>query len=152
MDKLLNIVDKHIQENNTLESAIDIVKNFDLSNIDLSNYYKFDRCNYTRNIVCQTNNVQIIVICWNILQKSPIHNHPENGCILKVLSGNLIEKKYDINDLKKISESTLKVNNIGYIDNRAAYHCIENPSFRQKAISLHIYSPTEFTPTIYEEC
>ena len=43
---------------------------------------------------------EIIIISWNYNQKSPIHNHPENGCLMKILKGSLTEEKYN-NKLKK---------------------------------------------------
>jgi len=150
MDILLKQLDEYVEKYKTLKGAEYIVKNFDLSYIDLLKYYNFSDNNYTRNLIIQSQNIQILLICWNCNQKSPIHNHPQQGCILKLIEGELLEERYDIKEVNKISENKIKVNDISYIDNSIAYHRIINPSYREKAVSLHIYSPIDFTPSLYD--
>ena len=47
------------------------------------------------NLIFRNEKYEIYLICWNKKQISKIHDHPENGCILKVLKGELIEYRYD---------------------------------------------------------
>ena len=79
---------------------------------------------------------------------SYIHDHPEGGCILKVLQGELIEHKYDTKNLELLEVLNHNKGSIGYIDNTIAYHRVGNDS-KEKAISLHIYSPPEFVSNIF---
>ena len=96
----------------------------------------------------ETPNYELILISWAPGAKSHIHNHPENGCIYKVLQGILIEETYEPNTIELTNLITLLPNDIGYIDNTICYHKIYNPEHVQ-AYSLHIYSPPKFNMSIY---
>ena len=54
---------------------------------------------YTKNLVFRNDNFEIFVVCWSGKQGSYIHDHSENGCILKILKGRLTEYKYNVNNL-----------------------------------------------------
>ena len=58
-------------------------------------------------------------------QKSKIHNHPENGCIYKILEGHLIEENYD-NKLRLVGIKSLFIDRIGYIDDFIHLHRMNN--------------------------
>ena len=96
----------------------------------------------------ETPNYELILISWAPGAKSHIHNHPENGCIYKVLQGILIEETYEPNTIELTNLITLLPNDIGYIDNTICYHKIYNPE-HLPAYSLHIYSPPNFNMSIY---
>ena len=80
------------------------------------------------------------LICWKPNQESKIHNHPSNGCIYKILEGELIETKYDINKINLYESKIIKPDTVGYIDDTIAYHKMSNLSY-YNSTSLHIYSP-----------
>ena len=96
----------------------------------------------------ETPNYELILISWAPGAKSHIHNHPENGCIYKVLDGILIEETYDPKTIELTNLITLLPNDMGYIDNTICYHKMYNPE-PFTAYSLHIYSPPNFNMSIY---
>lgn len=49
---------------------------------------------YTRNLVHLNEHYALIVLRWNPAKESPIHDHPCDGCWLKVLEGNIEETIY----------------------------------------------------------
>ena len=53
---------------------------------------------YTRNPVdCDDERgYNLLILCWNPGKGSPIHDHDESSCFLKVLDGDLEETKYDV--------------------------------------------------------
>ena len=110
---------------------------------DWESFRKFNKNTYERNLIFRNNNYEIFLICWDRNQFSGIHNHSDNGCIYKVLEGQLSELRYDTEDLSLLECSNLTKNYVSYIDNNMAYHKIGNES-REKAVSLHIYSPPDF--------
>lgn len=84
------------------------------------------------------------IIKWSPGSLSPIHNHPELGCIMRILEGDVLEKKYD-HDIKLESEILLSSNKdydinlkTTYIDDSQNYHSISNIS-KKPAYTLHIY-------------
>ena len=91
----------------------------------------------------------IYIITWNQYQQSKIHDHPENGCIYKILEGHLVEENYD----KKIQLTGFKslfLDCIGYIDDRYYLHKMINYT-NKVAVSLHIYSPPNHNTTYFNE-
>lgn len=84
---------------------------------------------------------EIVLICWDEKSESLIHDHPDNGCVLYMLDGVLEEELYN-KSLKLIKKSVYKPKNISYMDNYKGYHKI---ICLKKAISLHIYSPPDYT-------
>lgn len=54
---------------------------------------------YTRNLVDdggERGHYNLLILCWNPGKGSPIHDHAESSCFLKVLDGKLKETKYEV--------------------------------------------------------
>ena len=121
----------------------DVLKNS--SSSDYKNYVSFCQENYKKNLFYSDNNLEAFIVCWEPYQETKIHNHSDNGCILKILEGNMTEILYN-KDLKILTKNILPKNNIRYIDDNIGYHKMINGN--EKTISLHIYSPPNFIPKI----
>ena len=113
---------------------------------DWNNYVTFSDVGYQKKIVHRGYNVEILVISWKKGQRSKVHNHPENGCILLVRKGVLREKRYRIDTMCPDKETELGVGDVSYIDNREWYHAIEA---LEDSVSIHIYSPPNYHPTYF---
>nr|QDY52421.1 cysteine dioxygenase type I [Mimiviridae sp. ChoanoV1] len=121
----------------------DVLKNY--SSSDYKNYVSFCQENYKKNLFYSDNNLEAFIVCWEPYQETKIHNHSDNGCILKILEGNINEILYN-KDLKILKKNILPKNDIRYIDDNIGYHKMING--KEKTISLHIYSPPNFVPKI----
>jgi len=108
--------------------------------VKYENYYNKIRLD------CYSNNkFEMYIICWKPEQSSPIHDHSENGCIMKVLSGSLKESLYTYNLLLQ-NETIINKNNVSFIDNHIGLHKIEAIDY---SVSLHIYSPPNYISLKY---
>ena len=103
---------------------------------------------YTRIKLFENDLFEIVLICMNGFQSSKIHDHAENGCLMKVLKGNYVENIYYPKTKNKICSKIRYTNQITYINNKIAYHKLLNP-FAEKAVSLHIYSPPNHKTEYY---
>ena len=90
------------------------------------------------------------IIKWNPGSLSPIHNHPELGCIMRILEGDVLEKKYD-HDINLETETLLSSDKnydinlkTTYIDDSQNYHSISNISYKP-AYTLHAYGYKPFS-------
>jgi cysteine dioxygenase len=119
---------------------------------DWKNYQNFDKSKYVRNKVYSDNDIEIIIICWHSHQMSGVHNHPENGCIVRVLSGELKEEQYELDNgkLKIIKTNCLKMDDTSYQEGINGIHNIVNES-DERAITLHIYSPPNYEPYFFKK-
>jgi len=115
---------------------------------DFKNYIQYNPEHYNRIILKSNDLFDIMLICWNIDQESKIHDHPENGCLLKVLKGELLEDIYfNKNDVMSyVKTNVVSENNFGYREKNTMIHKII-PT--QKTVSLHIYSPSNFKASYY---
>ena len=63
---------------------------------DYQRYAHFDvDKNYTRNLVATDNQrYTLLMLCWNPSRESPIHDHPCDGCWMRVCQGSVQECRY----------------------------------------------------------
>jgi len=138
-------------KDNKLETLIPLVKEY--SGEDWKKYVSFSDEKYKRNLVKRNDKIEMLIICWNKNQYSCIHDHPINGCILKILAGKIEEHEYVL--LLKDKKEELKLSNInicekdsiGYQEGTSGLHKIVNGD--NMSVSLHIYAPSNYKLTLY---
>ena len=126
MEQLLLNLTNYVKQNSTLKGADKYLENFDIDKIDLSKFIKFSDKTYKRNLVLKNSKILIMILCWKSGQQSPIHNHPEQGCLMKIITGKLQENRYKIQDLNFVNQKIYKKNDVSYIDNSEFVHKISN--------------------------
>ena len=109
-------VTKKLLKGHSLFSLKYLLDNYD--GYDFFKHLNFSDKTHTRTKLFSNDLIDIILICWNTNQSSGIHDHPESGCLMKVLKGKLTENVY-INDgdghyLYK-ETNTLKEGDIGFV-------------------------------------
>ena len=146
LDELFSYISNNL-DNNKLYDFKNYVKQY--SGDDWKKYVSFTDDTYKKNLVKKNDELEMIVICWNNNQVSGIHDHPSNGCILKVLQGDLEEHNYcNINNkLELLNVNLCKENSISYQEGKNGLHSIKNND--NKTISLHIYSPPNYKLSFY---
>lgn len=74
---------------------------------------------------------------------SLIHDHPCDGCWMRVCQGSVRETRYqkDKGELIKISDDVYSEGEMIYITDNMGYHQVGNPNKDKAAITLHLYSP-----------
>lgn len=104
---------------------------------DWVQYISFNANRYTRNKVIETDFYEMYILCWLPGQKTPIHDHPGNGCMFKLLHGELHEQLYDAFGQLVLKERVHQSGDVVTIKDEL--HTMENTS-KTYATSLHIYS------------
>jgi len=136
LHNLFTTIDNKLINNTKLNEMID-----DIISYNGNDWYKYIQENdtkYNRNIVFKNNKLELIIITWKSTQGTLIHGHPENGCLFKILTGNLQETFYSKSGNDVITN--YKINDVSYIHNNYGKHKVTNIS-KNTAISLHLYSP-----------
>jgi cysteine dioxygenase len=127
-------------------------------------YHNCPGKNYTRNAIVNINQKANIVslpqpsvvipieanVCtklllvWNPGKGSPIHDHANAHCIMKVLAGELTETVYEMPEkgceshpLSIKSKTTHQADQVTYISDSIGLHRVHNPHPTQVAVSLH---------------
>lgn len=144
MDKLIKQIGNTLKNQNNLKTCYDFLKKYKSN--DYKKFVKFSDINYKKNLVYRNTNFEVFVVCWKPKQKTKIHDHSENGCLFKVLEGNIVEYRY--NHDKSANYYQHNVGSIEYIDNQIGIHKMDNDS-KTNCITLHIYSPTNYKMNIF---
>jgi cysteine dioxygenase len=101
---------------------------------------------YTRNLIATDHcSYTLLLLCWNPGRFSPIHDHPCDGCWMRVLEGQIQECRYQHDDaLDKLvctQDKTFAEGGLVFIEDSLGYHKVGNPSSTLPAVTLHLYSP-----------
>ena len=128
--------------------------------------------NYTRNLVDEGNGKSnLLIIVWNPDRGSPIHDHANAHCVMKILKGSLKETIYTLPTLadsmskppqpsgtttppQVLKETVYSENQVTYISDDIGLHRIANASDTDLAVSLHLYTPphaAHFGFNLYDE-
>lgn len=115
--------------------------------------------NYSRTLIFHSPEVEALILAWPPGAASPIHDHPEGGCVLKVLRGALKQFVYTKRprdgglahdeggnpaERPMYSYSHLvPAGTVSTLAGRTGIHHIEGAS-TETTYSLHIYSPADF--------
>ena len=109
--------------------------------------------NYTRNLVDEGNGKSnLLIVVWNPGKGSPIHDHANAHCVMKILKGSLKETTYKMplasdknsgttTPPEATQETIYKTDEVTYISDQIGLHKIANASDTEIAVSLHLYTP-----------
>ncbi|HYY69006.1 MAG TPA: cysteine dioxygenase family protein [Terriglobales bacterium] len=127
----------------------------------LDRYLFWDAQHYTRNLIDKTHLYELIAICWEIGQFSSIHNHRDQNCWMAVPIGRLMVQNYRVleQDLKRGTCRLEKTDSLEMnrehpcaVNPREPVHKVYNPrEFRERAVSLHVYSRPFDSCDVYSE-
>ncbi|KAI5865099.1 cysteine dioxygenase type I [Durotheca rogersii] len=102
---------------------------------------------YTRNLVDEGNgNANLLVLVWTPGKASPIHDHGNAHCLMKILRGDLTETRYDVpsgdgeSPPRLKSEKVHQENAVAYMADQLGLHRVSNKG-GDYAVSLHLYTP-----------
>ncbi|KAJ5141102.1 DNA-directed RNA polymerase III subunit RPC2 [Penicillium atrosanguineum] len=158
LDSLVEDVKQHLGHSGGISSdevdseyLISLLKKYTSDPTDWISFFHNDTSkNYTRNAIENINHkANILLLVWNPGKGSPIHDHADAHCIMKVLAGQLHETVYhapenkpgETKPLAVKSATTLGMNEVTYIADDIGLHRVHNPSSNQLAVSLHLYTP-----------
>ena len=136
------------QLNNVEENQITTTASLINDNYIKNDYYtkiKLDEIDFYK-----PRNFDAYLIIWNSNKFSTIHNHAERGCIFKILTGSLIETRYQKDTLNELGTSLLYSGSSSYIDNNQGLHKVGSDDKNNLTISLHIYAPKNYIPEHYD--
>ena len=136
-------------------NLIDLMTKYKSNEADWQQY-AFADCsrNYTRNLVDEGNGKSnLLIVVWNPGKGSPIHDHADAHCVMKILKGSLKETLYQKQVISEdqspesstppeiTKETTYLKDEVTYISDQIGLHKIANASDDEVAVSLHLYTP-----------
>ncbi len=115
-------------------------------------YCSWSSESYTRNCIVDTEEFELILLCWEPGQITPIHDHGGEECWVRVIEGDLRETIYQEEEdkLKEITSSVAKTNDVTYMIDFMGYHSLENLS-SERSMSLHLYAKPIRSCNLFDE-
>jgi cysteine dioxygenase len=125
----------------------------------LQRYLFWDAQHYTRNLIDKTELYELLAICWEVGQRSSIHNHKGQNCWMAAPVGRLAVQNYKLlsedlaahhcnivpTDLVEIT-----ADNPVAVDPLNPVHDVRNPKeWNARAVTLHVYSRPFDTCVVY---
>ncbi|PSS28287.1 hypothetical protein M430DRAFT_47306 [Amorphotheca resinae ATCC 22711] len=104
---------------------------------------------YTRNLVLEVPGIfNLLILVWTPGKRSAVHDHADSHCLMKILQGELVERRFAIpkfpgteGKLKQTAKAEYGTGKVTYMSDQLGLHSIANPSQSNYAVSLHLYTP-----------
>ncbi|MEQ8323471.1 MAG: cysteine dioxygenase family protein [Vicingaceae bacterium] len=140
----------HISSIHELEQALknhqehgylNIMKAIEIPYDEFEKHFTWKEEHYTRNSIIKNDDYELLVICWERAQDSPIHDYDSEDAWIHILRGQLKEEQFKKNEggeLERVSTVTLGVKDFSYISGHVGLHRYIN-SHEGRTVSLHLY-------------
>ena len=119
-----------------------IMRSMDIPTWEFEDYsYWSDEC-YTRNCIVDTEDFELILLCWKAGQITPIHDHGGEECWVTVVEGEFQERIYHVdenNELSLVKSDVAKKHDVTYMIDFMGFHSLQNIS-SENSLSLHLYA------------
>ena len=145
------------------DDMLNLLSRVDLPESEWSKYAHADLSKkYTRNLISTDDeSYTLLLLVWNANVESPIHDHPCDGCWMKVLEGDVTEARFklrsssddetgdndtaysdsNLDNLVCTHNEAYSMDQIAYVNDSIGLHKVCNPSKTERAVTLHLYSP-----------
>ena len=120
----------------------DIIRSIDVPTSAFAGYCSWSKESYTRNCIVDNEKFELILLCWEPGQITPIHDHGGEECWVKIIEGDFRETIYkedEYGNLDIVKSSVAKVNDITYMIDFMGFHSLENLC-EKRSMSLHLYA------------
>lgn len=131
----------------------DIIRSMKIPPGVFQEYCSWSNESYTRNCIVENERFELILLCWEKGQITPIHDHGGEECWVKVIEGELKETIYqedETGEMKSSGSAISKSNHVTYMTDFMGFHKLENLSDK-RSMSLHIYGKPIRNCKIFDE-
>lgn len=142
------------------QGVLDFMRGHKVDRASLAPYLFFLSEHYTRNLIHKTPIFELIAICWDIGQKSPIHNHCNQECWMAAPIGKVQVHNFKLVrkdaashycELEASIHYVIDADSPQQVDPSEPIHLVANPSsFAARAVTLHVYSKPYSTCEVYD--
>jgi cysteine dioxygenase len=110
---------------------------------------RFNPTQYVRRVLYRALTFELVLACWLPGQSSVIHDHGGSQGAMRILSGELQERRYrrQGRQLAVVAERRVRAQEL-LIERAETIHQVRNPATRP-ALSLHLYAPPLHTMNAY---
>jgi cysteine dioxygenase len=136
----------------------------EISREDLARYENWDPTRHTRNLIFRNDNIELMLICWNIGNTTPLHTHNGQLGWMSMIEGKLLVENFQLLEcnrpenqqvvgidclagatfirMKKLNDELCERGGpLNTVDKTQTIHRITNlADWNERALSVHVYS------------
>jgi len=123
------------------EDYVKIAKNIHIPSSEFETYALWKPNGYTRNCIERTSDYELLLLCWQPGDETPIHGHNEQRCWVRQVEGMLTEVRYhedDQGDMIEDNQMVLTPGRLSFMQDEMGYHALKNNT-DERAMTLHLY-------------
>jgi len=138
ISSLSNLI-QHL-DNSTQEQYAELGASVDIPLSEFLPFAHFSTDHYTRNCIKRTNHYELILLCWEENQETPVHCHGGEECWVYVVDGRMEESHFDYIQKLLIETETesLSKGSKSFMNDELGFHKLKN-SATGRSMSLHLY-------------
>lgn len=134
--------------------VLEIMKLIDIPQVEFEKYYSWNDEKYARNVLARTEDFELLLICWEKGQQSPIHDFNSQEAWIHPIQGWIKEERFRINagddtKLEKLSSVLLGTSEYSYM-NHVDIHRYSN-AYEGRSVSLNLYAKPVSQWRVYDE-
>ncbi|MFT6167720.1 MAG: cysteine dioxygenase [Vicingaceae bacterium] len=137
VDKLKEVLEQKVPK----DSYLEIMQSIDIPIREFEKYYSWKKDGYSRNCLIKTNDFELLLICYEKGQETPIHDFDSNQAWIHTLQGSLIEERFRVsengNKLEQLSSMTISPNDYSFMS-KVGIHRYKNV-YEARTVSLNLY-------------
>lgn len=118
-----------------------LVDQMDIPPEDFLAHATWEADRYTRNCLARSEDYELLLLCWDAQQDTPIHCHGGEECWVYNIEGGLLERRFEEDEKglpRMIAEEQLPTGGLSYMNDDMGFHSLHNLSDR-RAMTLHLY-------------
>ena len=123
------------------DHVLDVTSRVQIPRTEFEKYFSWNDERYTRNVLARNDDFEVLLICWEQGQSSPIHDFNAQEAWIHPIEGMLREERFKINEnderLEKVSNMLLGNDEFSYM-NQIGIHRYSN-AYKGRSVSLNIY-------------
>lgn len=125
-----------------LDELRSMMECLNVSTDDLGDAVEFGASGYRRNLVRRTDSYEALVLCWAPGQRSPVHDHAQSTCGVRVIAGEATETRFERDTHGHLCPVAVERFGEGSAagSQDADIHEIANTTDHD-LVTLHVYSP-----------
>lgn len=130
----------------------EVLENFEYDLNEINAYACWDDDIYMRHGIVKTDDFELILMCWNVEQQTPIHCHNGKDCWMRILQGRIEEtvfERHHNDGLHLVKSQVYVAGNLAHVNDRLGVHRLKNVG-GEKAISLHLYAKPIEQCSVYD--
>lgn len=136
------------------QEYVDIARNMEIPLEDFRPYAFFASDTYTRNCIDRREGYELLLLCWEEGQETPVHCHGGEECWVYTLLGKIqeyrVEEREDGKGLRILRDEMMHEGGISYMNDNMGFHSLHNRS-KGRAMTLHLYMNPIDRCRVYDE-